>query len=303
MKRSHSRILPKNIVYRTEILQISSYETCEKCLQSLYPSLSLLHHEVAEALSGIYAQYLGVLSKRISFRMAQKSGDVLGPFSAYNGALNKEELSQKVRELSRVDHLLSIYYLFHDKVQKFMEDIHRELGKLSSEESLQMICLFDAYCIVKLSIAELSKVTRGLFDRKHTITCEYITKLEFTRRVLNPLENKLTLLKELLVDETVIKEIYQLKYEFSAFSPAKQACEDGESAEINKMGIDEVVDYIEGKSPLKEKKKRNKGAKLGSEIDKEVEEFKKKLKLVKSSARLKPKLSEEWMNKLKSLIS
>jgi hypothetical protein len=303
-------------------------------------SLKSLRKELKDAITKIYTKYFLHFCKLKDYRAG--SQNPLIPISTEELIIEKNycnELTQKVKQLVHLDSLNDIYFTFCKSVNSFVSQIYCKLQELKdSDPCLQLACLAEAYFVVENSCRELSKVTSGIFDQKLSyVTCENVTKLAFLDQVVKHFSETTKqfqgtedseLLQRILSME---QELYTLNDRIRNLDKQTRSQSTNFLSPLPHYCVDEIVNYINGDfkeikkkvqkirrvskastaetsgSPYDRKSRdeimRSLEDNCSSALDKEIEEFQCILDSTQPLRhKLKPKFTEEWLKKIRSLI-
>ena len=294
--------------------------------------LSSLKQDVSEALKQIYTEYFNDFKARKGKRIHSKMP--LEESSKYELVVDSEycvELAHKVRQLAYYDDSHFIYRLFYDTVHLFVNKMWDEICLIPDSDYVKRLaCLHESYRTLTMAAGEVRKITYAIFDpRQMFITCEEVNKLLFYERVVRGLEEALSqgkaekshclLIKEVLSME---KELKQLADRLRGGGVEIEENEHVDQTDYYDISIDDLVAFINGEpktssgKPIKKNKKMNsqsstaepsvspnRGKDPYADLEQEIEEFRQRLEqTIVPNKRLKPKLSQDWLEHLRKEI-
>lgn len=254
----------------------------------------------------------------------------------------RNELKQLLySEGSRSELNSALFEGVHMFVDSLNEHISQLNGK---SKMLQVICIAEAYHTLQNAATQIGKIVSCMFEgptvsfdtinklvfyeklvKNNASLIEYV-KAQDTRHyavaMVSKMENDLKYASKILTqaDNSINKDCIDdcdLKTHFSDDSYSDSE-EDYRGEPLHNMSLDELVMYIEGEthnSPKRTKRKNkskastaatspNRDGELNPDIDKEVEDFEKRLEMSSSqmSNKIKPKISNDFLNRLRIQI-
>lgn len=281
------------------------------------PQLSV-RDEIEESLVKIYESFFQEYSKRVPER--KRSPDPLEARPPQRSILDKkvkEKLVERVRTLTRAIGSQDVYTLFQAKTSDFICKL-LEAVKAVEDERLSLGLLEDSYEILDNAI----EVVEGLiqvYGPEGPQVIMHSGKNEFYELVLQDPQ-----LKELLEKGSMMEpQRNQLIYEM--FGQVEEMDEEmyelqrkvAQQETFQRMSLEELVTYINDtpKSARRGNKHKTSGVSTadrskspirageeGTEDDREIELFRAKLEsCIPARKKVKPKLSEAWLRRLKLL--
>lgn len=318
----------------------ASCDFSESSSQFSSESIQELRLELQEALAKIYKEYLQDYRKRQNECLISSS--TINRYQLVVETNYRNELTQKVKQLVHQESLPSIYDIFYDSVHAFVTELYNDLKKLDGKPvTLRIVCLAEAFHTVENSARELGKITIGIFEHEATsVTCENVTKLAFFDKVLKNFEGLIECVGQIEEVPEVVKEVLNLNLELRSLSERLRSVskrpdkglKEGRSFRdhnlsdsytlLSHMSVDEVVSFINGEIQNNGKQRERRERRISKtstndnsgsprsriqdiqtdELDREIEEFKKKLSWVSVTPKLKPKITQEWLSSLRAQI-
>lgn len=321
MGRKLRKNLSKKNSAKSSPRPLSEKVPCPYSFAETSPTISFeciksLHFEISNALQEIFDSYFCYFSARKESRLSSPLCST--PYcKTLIETHYRNELTQKIKQLVHYENFYSIYTIFHDHLKEFLRRvccIINELTELGICRETQLLVISDAFDTVENSGEELTKITQGIFQHRPSLTCEDVVKRAFYEKVLKPFEG---LLQEAEEKGQLTGHLGKFQTVALELGPRRvfQGGSD-HSFDSDDVDIDSIVDFIEGGAPHT-RKTRNRFSKastaetslsplnmsLDDSIEREIREFEKRLSTDGPSKRLQPKLSDDWISRLRSLIN
>jgi hypothetical protein len=306
----------------TMVPQAESPDLCTRQLKVLR-----LQHEIEESLSEILSEFLNDFIVRKERRLDSKNPNI--QMHTYNLVVNKG-YQKKIRK--QVNFLISaglgnaLHEALTEKTCKFVDSLEVLLKELKHiSKILQLIFLYDAYHTLQNAAMEIGKIISGIYVLERKTVDFLFCKAFYTKIVVGSQE----LLKQASDYEkshfaivgiakmhshlaTIMREPISIEINSNIDMQTSESENDSESNEcepLYNLPIEELVTYIEGSKKKKKKSHRNTATSSlsplnedYSKLDKEVDEFRRRIDIPITPERPKLRLSQEFLEQLRTSL-
>ena len=294
----------------------------KKLITQTQEVLIKIKEEVEESLGEIMNEFLNDFVARKDKRLASKCPT--SQMHTYNLVVNKsyrKKIKKQVCLLINSDFTINLQQSLETQATKFVESLKQCLKELNPmSKILQIIFLYDAYHTLQNASAEIGKIVSGIYKFKRTSTEYFFSKIFFTRIVTHSNE-LLTQAEDYDKNHFAISGIKKMqcslsrilasdKYLLELTKNLSETDSDSENTDpepLYNLPIDDLVTYIEGKN--KNNNSRRTAASSISplhveytEMDKEIDEFRKRIDIPITPYRPKLNLSQEFLDQLKKRL-
>lgn len=312
-----------NYTHLTMVPQIESPETCSRQIKLLH-----LQHEIEESLSEIMGEFLNDFVVRKEKRLDSKNPNV--QMHTYNLVVNKS-YQKKIRK--QVNFLISagfgnaLHEALAEKTCKFVDSLEVLLKELKHiSKILQLIFLYDAYHTLQNASIEISKFISSVYISERKAVEFLFCKAFHTKIVISSQEllkqagdyekthfaiagiSKMNSHLASIIQEPINIET-NAKIELQ-ISESESDSERDETEPLYNLPIEDLVTYIEGNKKKKKKSHRNTATSSlsplneeFSELDKEIDEFRKRIDIPITPERPQVRLSPEFLEQLRKSLS
>jgi len=311
---------------REDALPRSKYEIEEE--GESFETENLLS-QVLTAISQIYKEYQNDFLERKKKRLSSR--DPVEQQNEYNLVIDKNYKKRMKDEIELLVQKGCFYELqtsFYKNAKNLIEELHKELLAVKDKRRiLQVVFLVEVYHSVKNSSTQIGKIANTLFTSEdysfgnlnlslfyEKIYKHYYEIIKFTREN-HPRHYSLDMLREIEKDlrsgRIIDPESVQLPQPILKKERPKTqfdySTDDEESAEsLHNMDLDELVNFINNAGTKRRKKKKKKNKQRSStspKLDREVDEFKKRLEISHTPKhRVKLNLSDDFIKRLRSQL-
>ena len=285
-----------------------------------------LQQEIQESLSEIMNEFINDFKTRKDKRLSSKCP--ISQIHTYNLVVNKsyqKKIRKQVFTLISEGFAEDLQNILIQRITKFVEMLElylKEIKQLS--KILQIIFLYDAYHTLQNASVEIGKIIASIYKMQEK-SIEYLFIKAFYTKIVVPSNSLLKqagdydknhfaisgIMKMNTHLSYIMRENISLELSESISQVISENNSENESTEcepLYNLPIDELVTYIEGKNKKKTNKRNNAANSSSpssdySELDKEIDEFRKRIDIPLTPCRPSVKLSQEFLDQLrKSLL-